>query len=165
MDALDCECQDPDCSDRATHLVLLESPEEGSQTLYLCRKHERTTKQTFAAARHRVPMPPELPAKFQCLDCGHAVERDQSNCAQCGSGNRVVYVAEQIEVREAAGHHVLDANDKIEVKVFSGDDYNRRWREWFELHRFVNKTGDIYQEVIEYPDGARLESSAKESEH
>ncbi|MEV6363211.1 hypothetical protein [Nocardia asteroides] len=144
MDALDCECQDLECSDRATHTVLMESPEDATRTLYLCREHEGKIKEIFAAARRRVRKPPEPPATFLCLDCGTTVERDQSNCAQCGSGNRAVSVTEQIEYRETAGHHVLDSNDEIEVKVFSGADLNRRWHEWFVLHRFVNKPGDIY---------------------
>ncbi|MFC8384276.1 hypothetical protein [Nocardia sp. NPDC057272] len=71
-----------------------------------------------------------------------------------------------MEPRDSAGHAVLDEDGgKILVKVSTGDSFNRRWREWFVVHRFVNKTDDIYQEVIDYPDGTRLESVAKESEH
>jgi hypothetical protein len=177
-DHVELVCQWPDCTQPATHQVLVDVPGQDRETSHVCRLHDGALKKRVVDARPRKPEAPPGPSPsiiVRC-QCSRILDEDaslppelRSPCPVCGSTDRAVEVT--LHTTVPAVHDSLRARSKDPgkggwiVDTQTGDSYTQRLEAWSQRELTFDRATDRYHELIELWDGTRIESSARLQDH
>jgi len=170
-------CDWPGCPDDGTHTVTIDFPGGPQEVWTVCRAHDRTLKTAAVASRPKADPPKERPSTLEvcCGDCervldepsGLAVEKRQP-CPDCGSVKRLnkVAVFDTVTLHASVRLRTKHAGKGGWIQdTRTGDDYSRMLEGWGKRELTMDREHGRYREYIELPDGTRIESVARLSDH
>jgi len=170
-------CDWAGCADAGTHTVTIDFPGEPQEVWNVCRSHDRELKTQAVASRPKTEPPKEEPITIEvfCGECQRPLDEasdlpseQRLPCPACGSVRRL----HKVGIHETVTmHESVRARSKRPGKggwlqdMRTGDDYSRMLEGWGQLERSVDREQGRYREFIELPDGTRIESVARLSDH
>ncbi len=162
-------CEWSGCKGSPTHTVRIDWSDQTTEAWRVCRAHDRELKSQVVRGRPKAaPVPDPGACKEPLAESSALPVNQRKPCPSCGSLERMVAVSasDTVTVHDSArARSKTPGKGGWMVDTQSGDDYSRDLDAWSKRELTKDRTQDLYREVLELPDGTRIESTARLRDH